>query len=119
MNPDLRTCIAYVAGCLITGTTPHQVFDKARNLRVRMKGSIKGGVVEVFDYERNCKFMGSLPTLFDFGTDTAFSLEISGKNFSGRDKHAEQYIAGTVEGKRIKLHDYGQARDFYYELGEV
>jgi len=119
MNPDTRACIAYVAGCVISGKTPHEVIDKAREVRLRVKGAVKGTVVEVFDYERNCKLMGTLPTLFDFGADMALTLEISGKNFSGHDKHVEHHFAGTVEARHVKLHDYDEARDFHYELGEV
>jgi len=118
MDPDTRACVAYIAGAVISGAFPHQLVDKGRNLRIQVKGTIKGGAVEVFDYERNCKIMGKLPKLFDFGTNTALELEISGKNFSGHSKHVEHPFAGMVEARKVKLHDYDEARDFYYELGD-
>jgi len=119
MDAGTRACVAYVAGCAISGAPSHQLLDKTRNVTIRMRGSVKGKVVEVFDYERNCKVMGKLPNLTDLGTNTHISLEISGKNFSGYGKHVEHPFTGTVEAKEVKLHDYDEARDFYYKLGEV
>jgi len=116
MDSGTRACIAYVAGCAIAGVTSHQVLNKTDNVTIRLKGSIRGKSVEVFDYERNCKVMGTLPNLVDLGTNTRVSLEISGKTFSGEDKTEGVYFTGTVEGKAIKVHDYGLRRDFFYEL---
>jgi len=116
MDAGTRACVAYVAGCAISGVTSHQVLDKTQNVTNRMKGSVKGKVVEVFDYERSCKIMGTLPSLIDLGTNTRISLEISGKSFSGEDKTGGVYFTGTVEGKGVKVHDYGLRRDFLYEI---
>ena len=81
-----------------------------------MMGTIKGTTVEIMDCDRECKFMGTLPTLFDFGTNTALSLEISGKNFSGTDKASGMYFTGMIQGSQVKLYDYAESREFLYDL---
>ena len=116
MDPGTRACVAYVVGCVILGSASHQVFDKARGLHIQMKGSIQGTTVEILDYERNCKCMGTLPTLFEFGTNTPITLEIRGRSFFGRDRKSDQFFGGAVEGGEVKVHDYRDAKDYFYTL---
>jgi len=85
-------------------------------MRIQMKGSFKGKTIEVMDYERNCQLMGTLPTLFEFSTNTPITLEVSGKTFFGRDKKTDQFFGGAVEGRKVKVHDYLDAKDYFYDL---
>jgi len=116
MDAGMRASVAYVVGCVISEITSREVFDKARNLRIQMKGSFKRNTIEVMDYERNCKLMGTLPTLFEFCTNTPITLEIRGKSFFGRDKKSDQFFGGAVEGRKVKVHDYREAKDYFYDL---
>ena len=116
MDPGTRACVAYVAGCIISGSDASHVYDNTRSTRVRVRGVIQGKAVEVFDYDRNCRFFGTLPKLIDYGRNTHVSLEITGKQFSGYDEGSSHYFVGSVSGRSVILHDYGESRHFSYSL---
>ena len=116
MNSGTRACIAYVAGCVVSGSDAPLMFDNDQSTRVRVRGVIKGNAVELYDYERNCRFFGILPMLIDKGTNSHVSLDVRGKRFSGYDQGSSHYFAGCVSGRSVILHDYGESRHFSYCL---
>jgi hypothetical protein len=116
LEPGTRACIAYVAGRLISGRAADHLFDMSKAKYLNISGSIEGAEVNVFDFERRCRFTGTLPSLFDYGCNTRITLKIEGSRFSGFDLRAAHLFAGSMEDNQVKLYDYGVSRKFSYQL---
>ena len=100
----------------ISGKAGNNLFDMSRARYLNLSGSIEGAQVNVFDFERKCRFTGTLPSLFDYGSNSRITLEIEGSRFSGFDLRAAHLFAGSMEDNQIKLFDYGVSRKYSYLL---
>jgi hypothetical protein len=115
LDPGTRAYIAYVAGRLVTGRATDHLFDLSRAKHLSLSGSVEGEV-NVFDFERRCRFTGTLPSLFDYGCNTRITLKIDGNRFSGFDLRAAHLFAGAIEDNQVRLYDYGVSRKYSYLL---
>jgi hypothetical protein len=57
---------------------------------------------------------GSLPNLYESGSQSRIYLTIDGSNFSGFDYEAQIRFSGQVSGGGISLYDYATARQYRY-----
>ncbi|MFZ5507556.1 MAG: hypothetical protein ACOY7P_18885 [Pseudomonadota bacterium] len=76
VSPGVLACIAYAAARVALGPCASQVFDHARNALARVGGTVSGGRVGLYDYDRGCNFSGTLPELWDDGERVRIVLHV-------------------------------------------
>ena len=105
MNRHTRTCIAFVAGSVISGIKASSIYDYDRSRHLNFSGTLSESNVQIFDYERSCHFGGRLPSLFDYGRNIDILLHIDKTSFSGCDYGDDEHFSGHASNGSISLYD--------------
>jgi hypothetical protein len=108
MLPHTRAMIAAAAYAYITGK------KAARDLQIAAES--RGQHLQGFDGDRAAQFGGTLPELFDAGSGTFVTLEISGANARGFDRGSSGSYAAQVSDSRVQLYDYIQGVWFTFSI---
>ncbi|WP_417764906.1 hypothetical protein [Shewanella chilikensis] len=109
MNPNVKACIAYIAGSAISGKSPSSVYDYAQGKHISISGSVSATQANIYDYDRGCHIQGQLSNLYDYGVGSHIQLKISGNNFSGYDYDSGSHFSGQVSGGSISMHADGHS----------
>ncbi len=116
MKPEVRVCIAYIAGCLILKCNPLSIYDRPRSQRVKFGGIVEETRIDIFDKSRSSlvhgEGNGSIYNFFDYDEGEHFNLIINGNNFTGYNYKRTNYFSGDVWEDEIRLYDYG-AQDYF------
>jgi len=113
MTPGTKTCIAYLAARVISGSGALRIFDVQRSLWVRIGGTIRGPQVRLYDYDREGIVHGDLPDVTDFCTGVSFKLLLDGTHFSVHSATHARELQGLVVGVDIELYDASGVTDHY------
>ncbi len=120
MHPKLRTCIAYVAGRLITGRVASSIYDKSQARDIGIDGDVTQDSVKVFDQDRGCYLSGlgdkNSYELYDFGGMYYIELIISGNSFEGYDHGTPGLFKGEMNGDEITMYDDAFSASFSFVL---
>ncbi|WP_321941663.1 hypothetical protein [Paraburkholderia tropica] len=116
MNAGTRSCIAYIAGRLISGGSSNHVYDFSRSKHVSFSGSVDAQQVNIYDHDRGCHFGGAPSSLYDFGRGNHVRIEVNGSQFNGYDFGAGHHFRGTVQGSNISLYDFGDSKHYNFSL---
>ena len=120
MKPNVRACVAYVAGRLISKKSASSVYDYSQSKHVSVDGTVQTSNVDVDDYDRGCHFGGSGNgksfDLYDYGDSHHVELTVNGRNFEGYDYGSSCHFSGDVSGSDISLYDYGDSSYFNYSV---
>lgn len=115
MHPNTRALVAAAAARLVVGGgNAGAVYDYSQSRHIQISGSVSGGNVALYDYDRGCHFSGSGSSLYDYGRGCHVSLQINGTSFSGYDYGAGHHFTGTVNGSSVSVYDYGESSHFNY-----
>jgi hypothetical protein len=120
LEPNVRACMAYIAGRLISGRSPLPIFDSSQSKYIYITGPVDRHGVRIFDYDQGCFFGGS-------GSDGKFhlyhhryghyvSLTVRGNRFSGFDFGRKYHFTGKVEANAVSLYDQEVTQHFFYSL---
>jgi hypothetical protein len=119
MQPDARTCIAYIAGSLITGKREFSFYDYSRSLRVDMSSlpyarclSQAGYAPKVYlpDFSRGARYR------YACGCGHFFDIVIHGSTFIGYVLDGSSHFIGNVRGDSIYLYDQRESAHFNYRI---
>lgn len=113
MSPGTKTCIAYLAARLVSGSAALRIFDVQRSLWVRIGGTIRGGSVRLYDYDRKGVIHGDLPDVTDFCTGISFQLHVNGARFRVDDAMRSHELHGLVVGVDVEIRNALGAVDRY------
>lgn len=120
MHPQLRTCIAYVAGRLISGRDSSAIFDNVQGKLIQIEGKVTAEDVKVFDQDRGCYLSGlgdgKAFELYDFGGMYYVELIINGNSFEGYDHGTPSLFKGDIKGDEISVFDDGEYKYFTFVL---
>jgi hypothetical protein len=116
MQPHTRALIAASMFALITGKKVAGLYDHAAAHDLRIAAEARGNQVQAFDGERNAKFGGTLPELYD-ATDKAFvSLTIEGTKAQGYDRATSGFYTAEVTNDVVQIFDHAANTWFSYDI---
>ncbi len=122
MKPNVRTCIAYIAGCLLTKKTFVKVLDQSRNNTIEMTGGFERDNIDVLEHGSGSKILGLAigrdASFTHYGENITITLTLKGDSFTGFDGGSNKGFNGTLMGRSVKLYDYDDAKHYYYSLSE-
>jgi hypothetical protein len=121
MNRDVRLCVAYIAGRLISGSESNNIYDSSLGRYVFLSGNVGSRRIRVHDSLRDCDVTGEGGqrtgyALYDHGASHHLSFRTSGERFEGYDFGSTCHFRGHVDGNSISLYDYGEDRNFTYRF---
>jgi hypothetical protein len=120
MHPKLRTCIAYVAGRLISGREASSIYDNLQSKIICIEGQVTAENVKIFDQDRGCYLSGlgdgKAFELYDFGGMYYVELIIDGNSFEGYDHGTPSLFKGEIKGDEITVYDDGESKYFSFVL---
>ena len=120
MKQAVRTCVAYIAGRLISRREAATIYDASQSKHIAISGFVSKSLIDIHDYLRDCKMSGSGSRegfrLYDHGEAQHLSLTIEGDTFEGYDYGSVCHFRGKVDGSDISFYDYGETRSYSYRL---
>src|ERR1700686_5295710 len=103
MKPNVRACVAYLVGRIISGRRSSSIYDFSQSKHIAMTGKMSESRVSIYDHERGCHFGGKINTarcsLYDYGERHHISLEIRESKFKGYDYGNASHFSGSVRGR--------------------
>lgn len=61
--------------------------------------------IHVLDFQRNCIITGSLSNLYDMGTNSFTTVNMSGSSFSGFDYGTTSFFTGSINSNIVMIYD--------------
>lgn len=104
MDSNKRACLAFIIGRMVNQNS-QSVYDfgAGRLCMFTSSGSVDN--IYVFDAQRNSVVTGSLSNLYDMGTNSFTTINMSGSSFSGFDYGTTSYFTGNVNGNVVMIYD--------------
>ena len=122
MQTKLRTCIAFIAGRLITGLEATSIYDHGQSKSVRFEGPVSPAFIKVYDHDRECYTSGGGEAcayeLFDFGYQHHIDLRTNGNTFEGYEDYTPSLFRGEVNGSEISFYDDNESKTFLFSLSK-
>jgi hypothetical protein len=120
MNPNIRACIAYIAGCLVSRQNASSVYDYVQSKHILISGTIDESKIEIYDHDRGCHFSGNKSgnkfSLYHNGDSHFVDFSLNGTKFEGFDYENSSHYSGEVNGKTISVYDNGTSSFFNYSI---
>lgn len=119
MQPNTRTCIAYIAGSLITGKREFSLFDYSRSLHVDMSSLPYARCLGRSRYGRRfylSALSGGARYRYTCGCGYYFDIAIHGNTFIGYVRNGSSHFVGNVRGDFIYLYDDRESAHFNYRI---
>ncbi|WP_420384359.1 hypothetical protein [Novosphingobium sp.] len=119
MQPHTRALIAAVAFVCITGKTVAGIYDHAQKRDLRVAAQKRGDQVRGVDSERDAKFGGALPEIYDSGDKAFFSVEHDGATVKGYDRHSSGFYSAQVVAGVVQVFDHSLGTWFSYDIQDA
>ncbi|UAK25234.1 hypothetical protein [Sphingomonas nostoxanthinifaciens] len=116
MLPHIRAMVAAAAHALIIGRKVAGIYDHAAGRHLRIAAESQGIHLQGFDGDRQAKFGGSLPELYDAGDRSFVSMEIDGATARGHDRGSSSAYSADVTDRQVQLYDYGERAWFAFDV---
>lgn len=116
MPPHTRTTIAAAAHAFISGRKVAGVYDHASGRHLRLAAEALGEHLQGYDGERDARFGGTLPEIYDAGDKTYLSMEIDGGRARGFDRRSSGFFTADVAGPSVQLYDHAEQAWFAFDV---
>lgn len=121
MQPDSRTCIAYIAGRIISGRRQFLLYDYARALHIDMSCLPHSHCLKLFGSGRKISFSASDwggRYRYTCGCGHFFDIAVQGTTFIGYASEGSSHFIGNVRGEAIYLYDHGDSTHYNYRIAK-
>lgn len=100
------------------GQVVNHVYDYSQRkyVLVNFTSPIGSNYINMFDYGRNSYVVGTLPSIYDYGSGSYINMNIEGNRFNGYDYESGSYFNGFVNGGMVTIFDYQQGRYFNFGI---
>jgi hypothetical protein len=119
MKSHLRATVAAAAYAVITGKKVAGIYDHAGGRHLRIAAECRDTWLQALDGERNAKFGGTLPELFDEGDRVYVSMEVDGTTARGYDRGSASFYVANVTGQVVQLFDHEPDTWFAFDVQVV
>jgi hypothetical protein len=116
LESELRACVAYIAGRLVSGRSSSSVYDYSQSKHTAIAGTVTNRQVAIYDYERGAYISGGAAQFYDYDEGCYISLQLTGNNFRGFDYGSASHFSGSVNGRNILMFDYEKGSHFQYSI---
>jgi len=119
MQPDTRTCIAYIAGRIISGKRLFVLYDYARALHIDMSSLPHSHCLKQFGNGRKISLSHSDwggRYRYACGYGHFFDIAVHGTTFIGYASEGSSHFIGNVRGEAIYLYDHGESTHYNYRI---
>ncbi len=120
MTPNMRACIAFVAGSIVMNKPFSAVYDQADGGGRRMDGRFAAGNIDVVDQSDGSTLMGMMSgqtaSFYHSTANCSISLQFNGTQFTGHDGGTGRNFNGSVQNDGVRLYDYDEGKYFSYVL---
>jgi hypothetical protein len=122
MTPNMRACIAFIAGSIVQKRQFSAVYDQAEGMVRRLTGTFSSGNIDVIDHSDGSTLMGMMSgqtaSFFHSVANCSISLQFNGAQFTGHDGATGRNFNGSVQGGGVRLYDYDEGKYFSYVLAD-
>lgn len=108
------TAYAFITGRKVTG-----LHDHATGQDLRIAAEARGDQVQGIDADRSAKFGGTLPEIYDAGTQAHVSFEIDGTKAQGYDRASSGFYTAQVTELRVQLYDHAESAWFNFSVQDM
>jgi len=116
VNPNLRACIANLAGRLSGQSVNSSVYDHTQGRHIRVSGSATIGSVSLYDHDHGAHLTGVASSLYDHVSGAQISLNLSGTRFNGYDHSSRCQYFGNIRGASVTIYDHESGRHHQYSV---
>ena len=116
MQPLTRALIAASAHAVITGKKVAGIYDHAAERHLLIAAECRGNRLQGFDGERQVKFGGTLPELYDEANAAFVSLAIEGARATGYDRSSSGFYTAEVTERQVQLYDHSENAWFAFDV---
>ena len=116
MAPHIRALAAASAFALIRGGKVAGVYDHAGARHLRIAAEARGEHLQGYDGDRDSRFGGTLPELYDAAGKIYVSLEIEGETARGYDRASSSAFSITLGERQVQLYDHGESAWFTFDV---
>lgn len=116
MLPHTRAMVAAATFAFIAGRKVAGVYDHAAARHLRIAAEARGEHLQGYDGDRNARFGGTLPELYDASDKAHVSIEIDGQTARGHDRGSASDWSVTVTERQVQLYDHGESAWFTFDI---
>lgn len=119
METHTRAMVAATAFAQATGKKVAGIYDHAAGRDLQIAAEFRGNELRGFDGERQVKFGGTLPEIYDAGDKTFVSFETDGATVKGYDRNSSSFYAANVIDGVVQVYDHGESAWFAYDIQDA
>lgn len=116
MHSHTRAMIAAAAHAFIIRKKVAGVYDHASGRHLRIAAEARGDHLQGFDGDRDARFGGTLPEIYDVPDKSFVSLEIDGLTARGYDRGSSTSYSVTVADRVVQLYDHKESAWFSFDI---
>lgn len=119
MNPHTRAMVAATAFAHVTGKKVAGIYDHSAGRDLQIAAEFRGAELRGFDGDRQAKFGGKLPEIYDTGDKAYVSFEADGATVKGYDRGSSSFYTATVTDGVVQVYDHGESTWFAYDIQDA
>ena len=98
------------------GRAINHVYDygQSKYVLVSFSSAIGSKHINMYDYGRKTHVVGTLPSIYDYGSKAYINMRINGNKFNGYDYESNSYFSGSVNGGIVTIYDYQHGKYFNF-----
>jgi hypothetical protein len=116
MHPHTRALVAASAHALIIGRKVAGIYDHHAGRHLRIAAEARERRLQGLDGDRDTRFSGTLPEIFDEGDRAYVSMEIGGTTARGHDRGSATSYVAQVSERVVQVYDHEEAAWFAYDI---
>lgn len=116
MQPATRSLIAATAYAVTTGKKVAAIYDHAADRHRRIAAECRADRVQALDGDRETRFGGTLPELYDEASAAFISLEADSATARGYDRGSGGFYTAEMTGPQVQVYDHNEGAWFAFDV---